>query len=187
MATETHTESGDGLHTGTEALHAEEKAFPPFNPEFFASQLLWLAICFVAFYYIVKKLALPRIGGILEVRRDRIASDLDNAQRLKEQSDDAIAGYEQALTAARQKAYGIAEEARAGAAKASDAKRATSEADLNEKLAAAERRIADIKTRALGEVNGIATDTAETVIETLLGSKAPRDEVEGAVARVAKE
>jgi F-type H+-transporting ATPase subunit b len=181
MATETHTEAG------AESLGAEEAHFPPFDPEFFASQLLWLAICFIAFYYLMKKVALPRIGGILEVRRDRIASDLDHAERLKERSDDAIAAYEQALTSARQKAYGIAEEARAEAAKVSDAKRAASEAELNEKLAAAERRIADIKTRALGEVNGIATETAETVIETLLGSKAPRDEVEGAVARVAKE
>ncbi len=182
MATETETVE---THGATEAPH--ETPFPPFNPEFFASQLLWLAIFFVAFYYVMKKVALPRIGGILEVRRDRIASDLDNAQRLKEQSDDAIAAYEQALTSARQKAYGIAEEARAEAAKVSDAKRAASEAELNEKLAAAERRIADIKTRALGEVNGIAVETAEAVIEALIGSKAPRDEIEGAVARAAKE
>ena len=182
MATETETVETQGA---TEA--AQETPFPPFNPEFFASQLLWLAICFVAFYYLMKKVALPRIGGILEVRRDRIASDLDHAQRLKEQSDDAIAAYEQALTAARQKAYGIAEEARAVAAKESDAKRAASEADLNEKLAAAERRIAEIKTRALVEVNGIAVETAEAVVEALIGSKAPRDEIEGAVARAAKE
>lgn len=181
MATETHTE------TGTESLGAEEAHFPPFNPEFFASQLLWLAICFIAFYYLMKRVALPRIGGILEVRRDRIASDLDHAQRLKEQSDDAIAAYEQALTSARQKAYGIAEEARAAAAKESDAKRSASEAELNEKLAAAERRIADIKTRALGEVNGIAVETAEAVVEALIGGKTPRDEIESAVAGAAKE
>jgi F-type H+-transporting ATPase subunit b len=186
MATGTQTESGT-LHAGTESLGAEEKHFPPFNPEFFASQILWLAICFVAFYYLMKKVALPRIGGILEVRRDRIASDLDQAQRLKEQSDDAIAAYEQALAAARQKAYAIAEEARAAAAKESEAKRAASEAALNEKLAAAERRIAEIKTRALGEVNAIAIDTAETLVETLIGTRAPRDEIESAVGRAAKE
>jgi F-type H+-transporting ATPase subunit b len=182
MATETETVE---THGATEAAH--ETPFPPFNPEFFASQLLWLAICFIAFYYLMKKVALPRIGGILEVRRDRIASDLDHAQRLKEQSDDAIAAYEQALASARQKAYGIAEEARAVAAKESDVKRAASEAELNERLAAAERRIADIKTRALGEVNGIAIETAEAVVEALIGSKAPRDEIERAVARAAKE
>jgi F-type H+-transporting ATPase subunit b len=44
-----------------------------------ASQLLWLAITFGLFYLFMSKVVLPRIGGVLEVRRDRIAQDLDEA------------------------------------------------------------------------------------------------------------
>ena len=172
---------------GTEVPAAHKAPFPPFNPEFFASQLLWLAIFFIAFYYVLKKVALPRIGGILEVRRDRIASDLDHAQRLKEESDQAIAAYEQALTEAKNRAYAIAEEARAAAAKVSEARRAESEADLARKLAAAEQRIADIKTQALGEVSGIAAETAEAIVVALIGGTVLRDEIEGAVAGAMKE
>jgi F-type H+-transporting ATPase subunit b len=186
MATETPAASGE-LHTGTEAAGAHEKVFPPFNAEFFASQLFWLIICFVALYWVMKKVALPRIGAILEVRRDRIASDLDNAQRLKEQSDDAVAAYEQALSAARNKAFGIAEQARAAATKASDAKRAQSESALNEKIAAAERRIGEIKSKALGEVGNIAAETTEAVVNALIRGKPSRDEIDRAVAGAMKE
>ena len=54
-------------------------AFPPFDPSTFPSQILWLAITFGLFYLFLKRVVLPRIGGILEVRRDRIAQDLDQA------------------------------------------------------------------------------------------------------------
>ncbi len=56
----------------------------------FASQLLWLAITFGIFYYLMSKVVIPRISGILGVRRDRITRDLDEAQRLKEESDAAL-------------------------------------------------------------------------------------------------
>jgi hypothetical protein len=64
-------------------------AFPPFETSTFPSQLLWLAITFGLFYLFLQKVVLPRIGGILEVRRDRIAQDLDQAARMREESDAA--------------------------------------------------------------------------------------------------
>jgi F-type H+-transporting ATPase subunit b len=87
-------------------------AFPPFDQSTFASQLLWLAITFGLFYLLMSRVIVPRIGGILEHRRDRIAQDLDEASRLKEEADNAIAAYEQELAEARKKASAIAEAAR---------------------------------------------------------------------------
>ena len=62
----------EGAHAGTEvpagAGH-EGGLFPPFDPSTFPSQLLWLAITFGLFYVFLKKVVLPRIGSILEVRR----------------------------------------------------------------------------------------------------------------------
>ena len=60
---------------GTETGHGEG-SFPPFEPASYPSQILWLAIIFGLFYLFLKRVALPRLGGILEVRRDRIAQDL---------------------------------------------------------------------------------------------------------------
>ena len=49
--------------------------FPPFNKDTFASQLIWITLAFVALYLLMSRVALPRIGSIIEDRRQRIASD----------------------------------------------------------------------------------------------------------------
>ena len=126
----------------------EGAAFPPFDSSTFPSQLLWLAITFAILYYLMAKVALPRIAGILEDRRDRIASDLDMAERLRSDSEEALAGYERALAQARAKAHGIAEAARGEAKAAADAQRAEIEADLEKKLGSAEARIVKRRNRS---------------------------------------
>ena len=171
----THAEVG---HGGGEA-HAG--GFPPFDSSTFASQLLWLAITFVALLWVVSKVILPRIGGILEARSDRIARDLAEAQRLKAETDAALAAYEQSLAAARARAQAIATETRAALNADMDAKRAAAEASLGARLAEAENRIGEIKARALGEVGSIAIETAEALVSALTSVSASRDEVAGAV------
>src|SRR5690606_12585176 len=113
---------------------------------------------FVVFYYVMAKVALPRIAGILEGRRDRIASDLDHAEGLKSEAEAAAAAYDKALGDARSKASGIAESAREAAKAKAEQQRTEVEATLNRQLADAEARIASIKAKALGEVGAIATD-----------------------------
>src|SRR5215216_3180231 len=103
MATAAHTEVPSGGHKGP---------FPPFQKETFASQLVWFAIFFIVLYLVMSKLALPRIGGILEQRRARIEEDLKGAQRLREDSDAELAAYEKALADARGRAQTIANQTR---------------------------------------------------------------------------
>src|SRR5690606_40142035 len=88
-APETHSEVG--------VEHDAGGNFPPFDSSTFPSQLLWLAITFGLFYLFLKKVVLPRIGGILEVRQDRIAQDLGEAARLKEEAAAAVAADAQEL------------------------------------------------------------------------------------------
>lgn len=169
--------------TGTEVpadAHGSS-GFPPFDPSGFASQLLWLAITFGLFYYLMAKVVLPRIGGILEVRSDRIAGDLDEAERLKRESDEAIAAYEQALAEARQNAHAIALETREKLSVDMDAKRAASEAELSVKLAEAEERIAGIKAQALEQVGDIATETTQEIVAVLIGGTVDQAEAAAAV------
>ena len=86
--------------------------FPPFQSHTFASQLVWLAIAFVLLYVLMARLALPRVGAIIESRQKRIADDLAEAARLKSESDAAVAAYEKALADARTRAQAIANETR---------------------------------------------------------------------------
>lgn len=172
--------AGD-THAETEAHGGGHGAFPPFDPATFGSQLIWLALCFGGLYLLMSRVALPRIGGILETRSNRIAGDLAEAGRLKQETDAAIAAYEQALAEARQNAHGIAQQARDTAKGAIEADRKRVEGDLQSKLEAAETRIGEVKSRALGEVDAIANDAAEAIVESLLGRSPGKPEIAGAV------
>lgn len=176
-AGETHTETGVP-HAG-----GESGMFPPFDSSTFPSQLLWLAITFGLFYLFLKNAVVPRIAGILEVRHDRIAQDLDQAARMKQEADEAIAAYEQELADARSKANQIGQEARDAAKAEADAERKETEAALEKKLADAESRIASIKSDAMKEVGTIAEDTAMALVEQLVG-KATKSEIAQAVKAV---
>jgi F-type H+-transporting ATPase subunit b len=166
---------------GTEAHGGEHGAFPPFDPATFGPQLLWLAISFGLLYLFMSRVAVPRIGAIIEKRNNTVAGDLAQAGRLKEETDAAIAAYEQALAEARQNAHALGQNARAEAKAGIDAERRRIEEDLQQKLAGAETRIADVKSRALAEVDAIARDAASTMVEVLLGAGADERQVSEAV------
>src|SRR5262245_59976427 len=100
--------------TSVEHVPASEhgRGFPPFDPATFASQLFWLALTFIVLYLLMSRVALPRIGSILKQRRNKIEGDLGEAQRLKGESDVAIAAHEKALADARGRAQALANETR---------------------------------------------------------------------------
>ena len=180
-----HGEAAEGTEANAEAEHAG--AFPPFDPATFASQLFWLAITFGVLLLVMSRVALPRIGGILEARSRTIAGDLADAGRLKDETDAAIAAYEQALAEARQNAHAIGQKSRDATKGEIDAERATLESGLQERLGAAEARIGEVKVRALAEVDAIARDATAAIVEALVGGAAGEAEVAGAVERAMAE
>lgn len=169
----------DALHAAGEAAAEHGGVFPPFDTSTFASQLLWLVIAFGLVYYVISKIAGPRISGILEDRHDRIASDLAEAERLKRETDEAMETYEKALTDARARAQSLANETRDKLTAETTAKRQASEEALSAKLAEAETRIEAIKTEALGQVDSIAADAVSAIMEKL----APKPPTAAAVTK----
>ena len=176
MATESHTEVPGG--------HRE---FPPFNKETFPSQLLWLVVFFVALYLIIGRVAIPRIGGIVEARRERTEGDLAEAGRLKEQSDAALKAYEASLADARGRAQALAAETREQLNAEAEASRKRLETELNAKLLEAEKTIAATKSAAMTSVRGIAADATAVIVQRLTGAVPASGTVENAVAAALKE
>ncbi len=160
--------------------------FPPFNPTTFASQLFWLVIAFVVLYVLMAKVALPRVGAIIESRQKCIADDLAGAASLKAESDAAIAAYEKALAEARARAQAIANETRDKQAAAAAATRKRLEGELNAKLAEAEKTIAATKQAAMLNVRGIAADATKAIVERLIGTAPADGAVDKAVADALK-
>jgi F-type H+-transporting ATPase subunit b len=177
-AGDTHaTTEADGGHHAT--------VFPPFDASTFPSQILWFALTFGALYLLMSRVALPQIGSIIDKRKARIEGDLKEAERLRGETDKAVAAYEQALADARANAHAIAEETRASIKADLDGKRKAVEEDLSKKVAEAEARISANKEQAMSRVSEIASETATALVSQLTG-EANASEVNAAVADVVK-
>ena len=170
-----------GATAHTEAEGGHKAPFPPFQKDTFASQLVSLLIAFVALYLIVSKIALPRVGGVLDARQNAIDGDLTEAQKLKDASDAALKAYEAELASARSRAQAISAETRDRLNAASDAERKTLEEALAVKLAEAEKTIASTREAAMRNVRGIAADAAAAIVQRLTGLVPDGKSVESAV------
>jgi F-type H+-transporting ATPase subunit b len=174
--TSTHTETPGGTH----------RSFPPFEKETFASQVFWLALTFVALYLVMKRVALPRLASIMEARAGRIKGDLAEAERLRGESEAALATYEKALADARARAQALANETHQRLAAQAEETRKALESKLNARLAEAEKAIAATKQAAMANVRGIAADAASAIVERLIGSVPAAKAVDDAVADALK-
>ena len=174
--------------TSIEHIPASEhgKGFPPFDPATFASQFVWLALVFGALYLLMSRIALPRIGAIMDARRQSVEGDLAEAKRHKDSSDAAIAAYEKALAEARGRAQALANETREKYAAEAGAARKELDATLNTRIAEAEQAIATRRTAAMSNVQDIAIETAAAIVERLTGNAPAKPDIANAVAGTLK-
>jgi F-type H+-transporting ATPase subunit b len=179
-STEHHGATDGTAATTTHTEHADAKGvFPPLDQSTFPSQIFWLAVFFGLLYFLMKRI-LPRIGAILEGRKARIDGDLARAQALKDETEAAVKAYEKALADARSKANDIARETREAVTRDIEARQATINATLNQKINEAEARISASKANAMRSVNEIAAETAADIVASL-GGNATRATIEKAL------
>lgn len=172
---------GKGATAHTAADGGHKAPFPPFQKDTFASQLVSLLIAFVALYLIVSRIALPRVGSLLDERQNAIEGDLAAAQKLKDESDAALKAYESELAAARARAQAISAETREQLNAVAEAERKTLEERLATKLAEAEKTIAATREAAMRNVRGIAAEAAAAIVQRLTGLAPDGKTVENAV------
>jgi F-type H+-transporting ATPase subunit b len=160
---------------------------PQLNPLDWGPQLVWLLLTFGVLYLLMVYVALPRIGSVIEARAARIGADLATAEKLRRQTEEAIAAYEQALAEAKQKAHAIVEEGRVKLKAETAAERARLEKDLAKKGAEAEARIDKAKASAMKDVSAVAADVATDIVRRLIGVAPAKAEVDKAVGAARKE
>ena len=155
---------------------------PQLDVSTYASQLFWLLLTFVPLYLVIYKVALPRIGEVLEARQDKIDDDLKKAAARKEEAQAVMAEYEALQAEAHGKAQALLRETQ-DAMKEEAAKSNTA---LGEKLAKqgeeAEARISAAKAEALANLNDTVVEVTAAATEKLLGSKPSDDQVQSVVA-----
>lgn len=166
---------------GVEVVEHGATGLPQLNFETWPSQIFWLIVALVVLYYLMSRIALPRIASVLEERADAIASDLDRAEELKRKAEEAERTYKQALADARGRAQAIAAETRAEIQKEIDAAIARADAEISARTAEGERRIAEIRDSAILSVRQVADETAIAVVDRIMPGVADEDAVRSAV------
>jgi F-type H+-transporting ATPase subunit b len=159
---------------------------PQLDPAFFAPQLIWLGITFTVLYMIMSRVALPRIGSVIDERRDRVEGDLAAANELKENTAAAIAAYERALAEARGRAHGIVNQTRAELTEKLNAEKASAEQETAAKTAKAEAGIQDIRQKSLEQVERIASEVTQALVEKLINMKVDTAAAHAAVSQVSR-
>ena len=149
-----------------------KSGLPQLNVTDFAPQLFWLALSFIVLYVLLARIVLPRIGSVIEERRNRMQRDLQEAERLKTETEKALAAYEEAYAAARSKANDIAKRTHEALSADVEAERSRVEGQVAARIADAEARINETKSKAMAHVNEIASETAEAIVARLIGQDA---------------
>lgn len=148
---------------------------PQLKVETFPSQIFWLVIFFLLLYWLCANIFLPRLGGIIEERRNRIADDFDQAAEFKREADTAEAAYNKALADAKASAAQIAAETRAQLDTEIAEMEAETDQQLEAEITAAEARIAETASKAAESVVEAAKDTTKALVSALI-DETPSDE-----------
>lgn len=160
---------------------------PQFDPTFFTPQLFWLAILFVALYFVMARHALPRVGEVLDERQRRIDENLDKAAQLKADAEAAVAAYEKALGESRTRALEVMRETADQLARQAEVRNKDLSERLNQQIKAGEARILAAKEQALANVRQVAGEVAAAAVGKLVGIAPEQGKVEAAVAVAMQE
>ena len=173
MATE--TTAADAAHSAAEAgacvgANGSAIGMPQLCVDWMPNQVFWLVVTLVVIYFVLSRIALPRIGSVLAERQGTISNDLAAAEELKLRAVEAERAYNEALVQARANANKIVADAKAEIQKELDAALAKADADIAAKLAESEARIAEIRAGAMDAVTIVAKDTAKELVLALGGN-----------------
>jgi F-type H+-transporting ATPase subunit b len=151
------------------AADAQKAGMPQFDLSRFPSQIFWLGVTFLVLYWVMSKIALPRIGEVLEARANRIGGDLDRASALKAEADQIKAAYEKALGESRAKAQEVGRSTEASLAREAADRQARLGNELAGRIRDAEGRIAAAKAAAMGNLAGVAAEVATLAVQRVAG------------------
>ena len=171
MATETHGAEAHAADAVDAAHGAAEVGMPQLDFSTFPNQIFWLLVTLVVIYFVLSKIALPRISSVLAERSGTIMNDIDAAEELKLKAVDAEDAYNQALAEAKAEAQRIVQDARDAIQSDLDVAIAKADADIAAKAAESEKAIAEIREGAMDAVKDVAKDTAKEIVAAL-GAKA---------------
>lgn len=167
------------------ATGANEPGLPQLDIATWPSQLFWLVVLFGAGYLVMAKVVTPRIGSVLEERRNTVDGDVEKARNASADAAKIRADYESDLANARSEAGEYAKQAATEAAEKADEADNKIAQKLDKKVAKAEAKLAEAKSSALDNLNDVVAEAAVNTVAVLTGIKTTSAQASKAAALVA--
>ena len=137
----------------------------------FIPQLFWLFLCLTILYFVLSKIALPRISDVIEERNDTITDDLDEAKSLSLEAEKVVEDLKSKLEEARSISQKNLMDERQKNLEIISSKRKHFEENVSKEISSSEKEIKKNKIKALKEASSFAEDIACL----LYTSPSPRD------------
>ncbi len=151
--------------------------------ETYASQIFWLLVFFGFTFFVIGRGMVPRVLATVEARDTQIASDLAAAQAARDEADRQEEAWRLRENANRAAAQSVLAKAKADAAAATEKRLAKAQTKIDATLSEAEGRIAASRDAAMAEIEAVAADAAQDIVQRLAGLKITRP----AAAKAVKE
>ena len=142
--------------------------------ETYASQIFWLLVFFGFTFFVIGRGMVPRVLATVEARDTQIASDLAAAQAARDEADRQEEAWRLRENANRAAAQSVLAKAKADAAAATEKRLAKAQTKIDANLSEAEGRIAASRDAAMAEIETVAADAAQDIVQRLAGLKITR-------------
>ena len=167
-------------------LLAAEAGMPQLDPTYWASQAFWLILIFTALYLALANLFIPKIKESIDNRENKIKGDLDEAQKLKNLSEQKLKEYELSIENAKKEVKKIIVESKNKLNLEIQNKKKKIEKEIEIEIDSAEKEIKNLKKESLENISTISEEMASKVIEQISGEPMNQSSVKAAVLETTK-
>ena len=164
-----------------------ETGMPQLNTEFWPAQVFWLILIFSGLYLIIWKIFLPKITYIIENRKSRIVSDLNEAQKLKENAEKKLKEYKEIIKNSQSEAQKIINDSKKKLDIDIKIKKEKFSDEIENELISIEKEIKDLKKSSISNISKIATETSVEVINQIIDTEVNKSNVSAIVNDIVKK
>jgi F-type H+-transporting ATPase subunit b len=130
---------------------------------------------------------LPKINENLENRKSQILTDLDDAQKFKDQSEEKLSEYNKILNQAKQDAKKILDETRKKINLDIKNKNNQFNLEIDKEIENAEKEIKTLKLSSIKDINKISIETSSEIVRKMVDTEVNASSVSAIVEDVSKK
>ena len=168
-------------------LFAAEAGMPQLDPKYWASQAFWLVLVFTLLYLEISKFFIPKIKSSLDDRENKIKSDIDEANNLKELSEKKQKEYNLVLENTKKEVQKILSENKNSLNIEIQNKKKIIEKEIEEETQKAQMEIKNLKKSSINNISKISEEIAQKIIEEISGDKLNESSIKAAISETSKK